>query len=43
MCLGYEIPENQQQKIKNKKLEEENIELQPELEKEEEQPLVASA
>ncbi|HZC50351.1 MAG TPA: hypothetical protein VE244_14980 [Nitrososphaeraceae archaeon] len=43
MCLGYEIPENQQQKIKNKKLEEEeNIELQPELEKEE-QPLVASA
>jgi hypothetical protein len=43
MCLDYEIPENQQQKIKNKKLEEEeNIELQPELEKEE-QPLVASA
>ena len=43
MCLGYEIPENQQQKIKNKKLEEEeNIELQPEHEKEE-QPLVASA
>jgi uncharacterized membrane-anchored protein len=43
MCLGYEISESQQQKIKNKKLEEENIELQPELEKEEEQPLVASA
>jgi hypothetical protein len=42
MCLGYEIPENPQQKIKNKKLEEENIELQPELEKEE-QPLVAFA
>ena len=43
MCLGYEIPENQQPKIKNKKLEEENIELQPELEKEEQQPIVASA
>ena len=42
MCLGYEIPENQQPKIKNKKLEEENIELQPELEKEE-QPIMAPA
>jgi hypothetical protein len=42
MCLGYEIPEKQHHKIKNKKLEEENIELQPELEKEE-QPIMASA
>jgi len=42
MCLGYEIPEKKEQKIKNKKLEKENIELQPELEKEE-QPIMASA
>jgi hypothetical protein len=41
MCFDYEIPEKL--KIKNRKLEEESIEIQPELEKEEEQPMIASA
>jgi len=41
MCFDYEIPEKQ--KIKNKKLEEETMEVEPELEKEEERPLMASA
>jgi hypothetical protein len=40
MCLDYEIPEKQ--KIKNRKLEKESIEAEPELEKEE-RPLMASA
>ena len=41
MCFDYEIPEKQ--KIKNRKLEEEEtMEVEPELEKEE-RPLMASA
>ncbi|HYX55319.1 MAG TPA: hypothetical protein VE818_04105 [Nitrososphaeraceae archaeon] len=40
MCFDYEIPEKQ--KIKNRKPEEETMEVEPELEKEEERPLMAS-
>ena len=42
LCFEYEISEKQ--KLKNRKLEEEqNIKIQPELEKAEERPLTASA
>ena len=41
MCFDYEIPENQ--KLKNKSLKREYIEVEPELEKVEEQPMVTSA
>ncbi len=41
MCFDYEIPENQ--KLKNKYLKKEYIEVEPELEKIEEQPMVTSA
>jgi hypothetical protein len=42
MCFDYKIPEKH--KLKNRKLEEEeDMEIQPELEKIEERPMVASA
>jgi hypothetical protein len=41
MCFDYELPEKLKQK--NKKLEEENMETQPELEKVQEQPIVTTA
>jgi hypothetical protein len=41
MCFEYEIPEKH--KLKNRKLEEEDMEIQPELEKIEERPMAASA
>jgi hypothetical protein len=40
MCFDYELPEKLKQ---NKKLEEENMETQPELEKVQEQPIVTTA
>jgi hypothetical protein len=41
MCFDYEIP--QKEKIKNRSLEKDSMEVQPELEKVEEQPMVTSA
>lgn len=41
MCFDYEIPPKE--KIKNRRLEKEGTEVQPELEKVEEQPMVTSA
>jgi hypothetical protein len=41
MCFDYEIP--QKEKIKNRRPEKDSMEVQPELERVEEQPMVTSA
>jgi hypothetical protein len=41
MCFDYEIP--QKEKIKNRRSEKDSMEVQPELERVEEQPMVTSA
>jgi hypothetical protein len=40
MCFDYEIPQKEK---KNRSLEKDSMEVQPELEKVEEQPMVTSA